>query len=184
MNYIFVLIIYLIWFIVAVYLTIAALGAKPEPNRRLGQSFGLLFGIIAAFLIPRLHVFNFLRYPAPGNVVTGIGAALCALGMALLVWGRQSLGRNWSQTVSVKQKPELVTSGPYHWVHHPIYAGGLVASLGSAVACRGGWIFLFLILGSIFILRIFAEDRLMASQFPSDYPAYKKRTWALIPFIW
>jgi protein-S-isoprenylcysteine O-methyltransferase len=48
----------------------------------------------------------------------------------------------------------------------------------------GAWIFLLIILGSIFLWRVGAEYKLMAQQFPNEYPDYKKRTKVLIPFVW
>jgi protein-S-isoprenylcysteine O-methyltransferase Ste14 len=104
--------------------------------------------------------------------------------MIFLVRGRQYLGRNWSQTVAVKIEPELITSSPYRYVRHPMYAGGLLACIGSAIVAGGAWIFLLVILGILFFWRIGAEDKLMAQQFPNEYPDYKKRTKGLIPFVW
>jgi protein-S-isoprenylcysteine O-methyltransferase Ste14 len=65
-----------------------------------------------------------------------------------------------------------------------MYAGCLVARIGSAIVCGGAWIFLLVILGALFLWRVGAEDKLMEQQFPNEYPGYKKRTWALIPFVW
>lgn len=65
-----------------------------------------------------------------------------------------------------------------------MYAGGLIACIGSAIVCGGAWIFLLLTLGSIFIRRVGAEGRLLKKQFPHEYPNYKKRTKAVIPFVW
>jgi protein-S-isoprenylcysteine O-methyltransferase len=65
-----------------------------------------------------------------------------------------------------------------------IYAGGLVACIGSAIVAGGAWVFLLVILGALFLSRVGAEDRLLAQQFPNEYPDYKKRTKALIPFVW
>jgi protein-S-isoprenylcysteine O-methyltransferase Ste14 len=181
---IFIWTIYIIWLIAVVYLTVSAIGVKQETKGHLVQSFGLMFAIIAAFLLPLIPVFNFLNYAPVNPILSSIGVILCVAGMAFLVWGRQRLGKNWSQTVSIKKEPELVTSGPYRYVRHPMYAGGLVAALGSAIVCGGAWVFLLLILGAIFLSRVGAEDRLMQQQFPNEYPAYKKRTKALIPFVW
>ena len=147
---IFIWIIYAIWLIVVVYLTVSAIGVKQETKGHLLQSFGLMFAIIAAFLLPLLPIFNFLNFAPVNPVLSSIGVILCAAGMAFLVWGRQRLGRNWSQTVSIKKEPELVTSGPYRYVRHPMYAGGFVACIGSAIVCGGAWIFLLLILGPFF----------------------------------
>jgi protein-S-isoprenylcysteine O-methyltransferase Ste14 len=46
------------------------------------------------------------------------------------------------------------------------------------------FVFLLVLLGAIFLWHVGAEDRLMAQQFPSEYPEFKKRTWALFPFIY
>jgi protein-S-isoprenylcysteine O-methyltransferase len=65
-----------------------------------------------------------------------------------------------------------------------MYTGGMIAAIGSAIVAGGAFIFLLVILGALFLWRVGAEDRLMARQFPNEYPEYKKRTKALIPFIW
>ncbi|UCI24325.1 methyltransferase family protein [Mesorhizobium sp. B2-8-5] len=72
---------------------------------------------------------------------------IAVAGMALLVWARQILGRNWSQTVSAKQNHNLVRSGPYRSLRHPMYTGGLLACLGSAIVVGGPFVFLFILLG-------------------------------------
>ena len=148
------------------------------------QSVGLLLALVAAFVLPRLSIFHFLNFAPANPVISGLGVILCAAGMAFLVWARQHLGGNWSQTVSIKHGHELVTSGPYRYVRHPMYLGGFVACIGSAIVGGGAWVFLLVILGSVFLWRVAAEDKLMAQQFPTEYPDYKKRTHALIPFVW
>ena len=67
-----------------------------------------------------------------------LGVAAVAAGLAFTVWARICLGRNWSGTVTLKQDHELVRTGPYRFVRHPIYTGLLVAIAGSAVV-RGEW---------------------------------------------
>jgi protein-S-isoprenylcysteine O-methyltransferase Ste14 len=181
---IFIWLIYTIWLIVIAYLTVSAIGVRQETQGHLLQSFGLLLAIIAAFLLPRLPMFSFLNVASINPVVDSLGVILCTAGMSFLVWARQHLGRNWSQTVSIKRGHELVTSGPYGYIRHPMYAGGFIACIGSAIVCGGAWILLLVILGAIFLYRVGAEDKLMAQQFPNEYPEYKKRTKALIPFVW
>ncbi len=181
---IFTWLIYAIWFIIVVYLTVSAIGVKQETQGHLLQSVGIMLAIIAAFLLPRLPMFSFLNVASINPLIDSLGVILCAAGMAFLVWARQNLGRNWSQTVSIKKGHELVTSGPYRYVRHPMYTGGIIACIGSAIVVGGAWILLLVILGLIFLWRVGAEDRLMARQFPNEYPLYKKRTKALIPFVW
>jgi protein-S-isoprenylcysteine O-methyltransferase Ste14 len=165
-------------------LSISAIGVKQETQRHLGQSFGLLFAIVAAFVLPRLPIFHFVNFAPVNTVLSSFGVILCIAGIAFLVWARQCLGKNWSQTVAVKIDHELVTSGPYRYVRHPMYSGGLVAVIGSAIVSGGAWIFLVIILGALFLWRVGAEDKLMGQQFPDEYPDYKRRTKALIPFVW
>ena len=181
---IFIWLIYAFWLILIAYLIVSAIGVKQDTQGHLLQSVGLMLAIIAAFLLPYLPIFHFLNFAPVNPVLSSIGVILCAAGMAFLVWARQHLGRNWSQTVSIKKGHELVTSGPYRYVRHPMYTGGLVACIGSVIVGGGAWIFLLVILGAIFLWRVGAEDKLMEQQFPNEYPEYKKRTKALIPFIW
>ena len=180
----FVHIIYALWFALVVYLTVAAIGVKREPETHLGQSLGLLFAIVVAFALPQLPLFSFVNFAPVNAVASTIGVASCVAGMAILVWARQHLGRNWSPTVASKEGHELITSGPYRYVRHPMYTGGLLAASGSALTAGGAWVFLLVILGIVFLWRVGAEDRLMARQFPNEYPEYKRRTKALIPFVW
>jgi protein-S-isoprenylcysteine O-methyltransferase Ste14 len=85
----------------------------------------------------------------------------------------------------VQEGHELVTSGPYRIVRHPIYAGILVALLGSALVNNVGWFVVFVLIGATFVWRINREERYMAQLFPEEYLEYKKRTVKkLIPLVW
>jgi protein-S-isoprenylcysteine O-methyltransferase Ste14 len=50
----------------------------------------------------------------------GLGLALFSAGLGFAIWARVRLGRNWGIPMTQKDEPELVTSGPYHLVRHPI----------------------------------------------------------------
>ncbi|HUY05534.1 MAG TPA: isoprenylcysteine carboxylmethyltransferase family protein [Candidatus Paceibacterota bacterium] len=120
----------------------------------------------------------------PPAVVGWIGAALAVLGVAFAVWARFHLGTNWSPVPAVKENHELVTSGPYRYVRHPIYTGVILAAFGAALT---GTIFgmgIFLVVSVMFFLRISKEEEIMLELFPGAYPAYQARTKKLIPFVW
>ena len=69
-----------------------------------------------------------------------VGLALFVLGLAFAVWARVHIGRNWGTPMTQKNEPELVTSGPYRFVRHPIYSGILLGGLGTAIALSwSGW---------------------------------------------
>ncbi len=84
---------------------------------------------------------------------------------------------------SVKENPELVTSGPYAYIRHPIYTGVLVAMIGTALVTSMLWLLIFVVTGGYFIYSALEEEKLMLKTFPDSYPAYKARSKMLIPFI-
>jgi len=175
---------YGLWIGLFAYLVIAAFGANRDTKTPLVQSLILAAGVVMSFVLPRLTIFRFVNFKRVNPLVSSLGLVVCVAGMGLFIWGRQQLGKNWSQGVSAKEDHQLVTSGPYRFVRNPMYSGGLVAAIGTAIAAGGGFVFLLIVLAASFIWRVGAENRLMEQQFPEDYPAYRKRTKALIPFVW
>lgn len=113
----------------------------------------------------------------------GIGLVLFALGLGFAIWARMHIGRNWGTPMTQKDEPELVTSGPYHLVRHPIYSGILAAGIGTATALSWAWLTAVVLAGVYFLYSATVEERYMAEQFPDDYPAYKHSTKMLVPFI-
>ena len=113
-----------------------------------------------------------------------IGAVLTAGGLLFAVWARTHIGTNWSGTVTLKQDHELVTTGPYAIVRHPIYTGLLLALAGSAMArgeLRG---LLAVVIATLALWRkLRLEERWMREQFGEKYDAYRRRVSALIPFV-
>src|SRR5215471_18172081 len=115
--------------------------------------------------------------------LAGVGLVLFALGLGFAIWARVHIGRNWGMPMSQKDEPELVTSGPYHLVRHPIYSGILLAGAGTAVALSWLWLIAVALAGVYFIYSAKVEERTMATQFPGAYPAYRRSTRMFIPFI-
>ena len=147
-----------------------------------------------AYHVPLLAGAVLLALPRPGAGWLGtrllprsaswfwVGTALVAAGLGFAVAARAHLGRNWSGIVTLKQGHELIRTGPYRLVRHPIYTGMLLAFVGTAVA-RGdvrGLVALVLVTAS-FLFKLRVEERFMAEQFPQEYPGYKARTPALVP---
>jgi len=178
-----------LWLAFFIYWLAAAMTAK-KTARRNGRGIAMaarIFIVVGIFFSFRLrtfqgvhfHLFDFRAHPALG----WLGLIFCLPGFALAIWARIYLGRNWGMPMSLKEEPELVTTGPYHFVRHPIYAGFLLASFGSVFSVGLVWVVPLCLFGVYFIYSSFREDRLMAEQFPQTYPAYKQRTKRLIPFI-
>jgi protein-S-isoprenylcysteine O-methyltransferase Ste14 len=113
-----------------------------------------------------------------------IGAAVTIGGLLFAVWAREHLGSNWSRAVTIKQGHELITSGPYAVVRHPIYTGILAGFLGTAIALsqvRGflGFVLVFLVFWAKFRM----EEEWMRSQFGETYANYAQQTAALVPYL-
>ena len=115
-----------------------------------------------------------------------IGLAATVTGAAFAIWARLALGRNWSGVVvTVKDQHQLVTSGPYAIVRHPIYAGLFLMAMASAIiAPLFGTITGTVMLLCVFLLRIQREERMMTLHFGQQYDAYRQRIARLIPYIW
>jgi protein-S-isoprenylcysteine O-methyltransferase Ste14 len=113
----------------------------------------------------------------------GAGLVLFAVGLGFAIWARVHIGRNWGSPMTQKDEPELVTSGPYHLVRHPIYSGILVAGFGTAVALSWVGLIAVVLAGVYFLYSATVEERYMNEQFPHTYPAYKRSTKMLLPFI-
>jgi protein-S-isoprenylcysteine O-methyltransferase Ste14 len=113
-----------------------------------------------------------------------LGAAVTLAGLLFAVWARRYLGSNWSRSVTIKQEHELITTGPYSMVRHPIYTGVLTGLLGTAIALsqvRGFLAFLLFFLA--FYIKLRLEEQWMRSQFGEAYAIYADRTAALVPYL-
>ena len=147
------------------------------------RELGIRIVIIAiVFVLIRVGAFRGHSLDT-GTWRAGVGLALFAVGLGFAVWARVHIGRNWGTPMTQKLEPELVTSGPYRLVRHPIYTGILVAAVGTAVALGWQWLIAVGLAGIYFVYSATVEERYMTEQFPDTYPAYKHETKMLVPFI-
>jgi protein-S-isoprenylcysteine O-methyltransferase Ste14 len=109
---------------------------------------------------------------------------LISLGLAFTVWARIHLGTNWSVTVARKIDQELVRSGPYAWVRHPIYTGLLLALLGVFVGRGDVGALLGCALVCVgFLRRVPIEERWMQQTFGDAYTRYRAEVPGLLPWL-
>lgn len=180
-----------LWLIFIAVWVVGAFSAKKSAGgagswwREAGFRFVIIALVLMIFRIPivrqGLHDRVHLRVDDPRLVLTGL--IVCALGIALAIWARVYLGSNWGLPMSRKAEPELVTTGPYAYVRHPMYTGLLLALLGSGLAETTIWLIPVLVGGTYFIYSALTEERIMAEMFPDTYPAYRRHTKMLIPFV-
>jgi len=116
--------------------------------------------------------------------IASIGFAVTVLGAAFAIWARIILGANWSGVVSVKENHVLVRRGPYQIVRHPIYAGGLLAMLGTALVYGQAACFLAVLLAFMgWWFKARREEQFMLQEFGEQYRLYRERVKQLIPFV-
>ncbi|MGA9342256.1 MAG: isoprenylcysteine carboxylmethyltransferase family protein [Rhodanobacteraceae bacterium] len=177
---------WLIWLLI--WLAVSAWSKRSSRREGLGSWFlHMLPLMLAAFLLAAEHL--------PNRILEGrmlpylaayywIGLALTIGGLAFAVWARLYIGSNWSASVQVKADHQLVRTGPYRFVRHPIYTGMLAAFLGSGLAIdewRGLVAFVVVLAGFWYKLKL--EERWMIQTFGEAYIEYRKHTSALVPGI-
>jgi protein-S-isoprenylcysteine O-methyltransferase Ste14 len=113
-----------------------------------------------------------------------IGSAICIYGLWFTLWARRTLAGNWSSDVTFKRDHELIRTGPYRIVRHPIYTGLLVMCLGTAIVIGELRVVPSLLLVSIgFWIKLSQEEQLLVRHFPDAYPVYQREVKALVPFV-
>jgi protein-S-isoprenylcysteine O-methyltransferase Ste14 len=145
----------------------------------------LIVGAVALLWLPSVPLALLNQRFLPLSVwCFWIGAAVTATGLLFAVWARRHLGKNWSQAVTLKEDHELITSGPYSLVRHPIYTGFLLGFVGCALA-RGEWrglVAVALVFGALWH-KLKLEEQWMRAQFGESYAAYARRVAALVPHL-
>jgi protein-S-isoprenylcysteine O-methyltransferase Ste14 len=111
-----------------------------------------------------------------------LGLVLIGTGFLFMNWAESTLGKHFSIQVTVQENHQRVTSGPYRNVRHPRYLGILLNNLGLALIFRS-WPAPVLVAGPALVLlwRIRGEEALMHREFGSQWEAYVRRSWRLIP---
>jgi len=168
------------WLVFWIYWLIAAVDTKKGSWNRTTRPPGL-FILVVGFAVSRVFTTNSLVVHNPALQIAGLILFLAGLGLA--VWARLYLGRNWGMPMTQKDQPELVTSGPYGFVRHPIYSGILLALLGTSLATNIYWLIACGVMGAYFVYSARVEERLLATSFPTAYPSYRTKTKMLIPFV-
>jgi protein-S-isoprenylcysteine O-methyltransferase Ste14 len=175
------------WIVFIVYWWVSALKQKATAERMsflssLAYRIPICAGVI---LVARYHWPQPLNLPlTPYTPVSpAIGAALCVAGLILTIWSRWTLAGNWSSEVTFKQGHQLVNTGPYRFVRHPIYSGIILMLLASVVQygrlhCWLGWV----IFCMGFWIKLRQEETIMQRHFP-EYSSYRAKVKALVPFI-
>jgi len=174
------------WLLMAVWL-ILVFSIKRAKQRETGVErlqhiipvaigFWLLFGSK-----PHWAGLRFQLLPQAPNIwLTGL--LVTALGVAIAIWARLSLGANWSGSVTLKSDHELIRRGLYRWIRHPIYSGILLGMIGTAVI-RGNLRALLgiLVVWASFYFKARREERFLKQEFGTDFDEHARHTGMFLP---
>ena len=190
MNHVYRWLIPALWISWSLYWKVAAFNVKPTARHesiasRMSHILPLMLAALLLFWrdMPENPLFALVWPRSPATFWGGV--AIIVAGFTFTIWARRVLGRNWSGTVTIKAGHELIQTGPYRWVRHPIYTGLLLAFAGTAVAVAEWRGLLSCALALVaFVIKLRIEERWMTEVFGPAYDQYRQRVRGLIPFVW
>lgn len=141
----------------------------------------LAVAVLLIFLFRNWHLGG--RHDLAGPVLTVTGLVVWLAGLGLAVWARLYIGRNWGMPMTRREHPDLVTTGPYRYIRHPIYSGIILAMIGTVLASVWAALVVVALVAGFFVFSATREERFLATEFPDAFPAYKAHSKMLIPFI-
>ena len=178
------------WYVFGAYWAITALRVKrTKAGEKSADRMITIVVVVAAFnlLFARwLRIGPLGRRFVPEDSRTAwAGIALTCAGVAVAVWARYCLGEYWSARVTLKKGHQLIHTGPYAWVRHPIYTGMLTAALGTALVL-GEWrgILAVVLLLAAHSQKALREESMLTQEFGEEYAAYRRSTGFLVPRFW
>ena len=176
-----------LWLLFGAYWLLSALKRKKTKQRETWpQRFGytLALGLAFYLLYEPQPLHGWLRgriFPAT-RAAEWVGVLLTAAGIAMAFWARWHLGTNWSGVVTLKQGHELIRTGPYRAIRHPIYTGILLGLLGTAItfdevralpAVAIAWL--------SFYIKARREESFLRQEFGSGFTEHKRHTGMFLP---
>lgn len=177
--------------IFSIYWSIAAKHSKPAASSESKASRGLhVFLINAGVLLLILAVpgltHRFLPISQPASrIIVAVGLAIQSAGLLLAIWSRRTLGSNWSGEVRIATGHQLVRTGPYKSIRHPIYTAILSMYLGimlvsGEVHALIAWLMILI----AYIRKMRMEESALTSAFGEEFTNWQRTSWRLLPPIY
>lgn len=150
----------------------------------LGLLFVGMFFVPAVYtLTPWLDSADYRMSPGAKGWIGGIGATILASAVWLFWRSHADLGRNWSPSLQLREEHQLVTTGVYRSIRHPMYASQWLWSVAHPLLLQNWiarWSSLLLFL-PLYLSRVPREEQMMLERFGEAYRAYMRRTGCVIP---
>ena len=175
------------WILFGIYWLVSAFGAKKTEKRepsaeRLGHMLLMAAGYILLFQRTDHWVALNQRFLPDALWIAWLGSAITFAGVLFAIWARWNLGKNWSAAVTIKQGHQIIHTGPYAHIRHPIYTGMLTGVIGTALAIgeyRGLLAFAIILFG--FYRKARKEEAFLAANFGEPFQEHKQRTGFFLP---
>jgi protein-S-isoprenylcysteine O-methyltransferase Ste14 len=171
------------WVLFSLYWEVAAKNAAAAKSSESRPSRGIHVVLAnVALMLEMAPIYGLGRLLPLSAPIMAAGLAVEAMGLLLAIWARRHLGRNWSGEITIKVEHQLIRSGPYKLLRHPIYTG-LLAMYAGAALVTGEWLAMVGLAMAAFAYwrKIRLEEVNLNVAFGADYDAYRQETWALVP---
>ncbi len=162
---------------------------RPQGDDRDRGSRALIFllspvGMVLAFAGP--YAFPQARIGFDPARVFTTAMVLFWIGLPLYIWAVLTLGKYFRTTVQILDEHRLVVSGPYRFLRHPVYTGGILIFAGLGLALGNWFSFCASALSTFiaYVWRIRVEESALHERFGSEFEEHRRRTWAVLPFVW
>lgn len=158
-------------------------------RRSVSEAVALAAALAGMAIVPGFYVATGIPkaadYPAHLWAVVA-GAIIFCLAMWVFRRTHKQLGKNWSITLEIRQKHELICAGPYAFVRHPMYTSFMLMGLAQAFLLSNWVAGLAGLVGFavLFFLRVDKEERMMLDVFGPQYRAYMDKTKRIIPYLY
>jgi protein-S-isoprenylcysteine O-methyltransferase Ste14 len=173
------------WVAFGIYWDMAAKNSAPAKSSEAKASRGLhVFLANAAMILIAAPIHGLGRFLPASSFVMMAGLLIEVAGLSIAIWARRHLGRNWSGEITIKQDHQLIQTGPYRHLRHPIYTGLLTMYVGLTLA-TGEWLGLVGLAVAVIAYwrKTRMEEATLGAAFGAEYDAYRQDTWAIVPGV-
>ncbi len=175
------------WVVLWIYWLVSAANQKSVKKRETGsERMGQILPMAVSYLLLFEPLMGFgwlgLRFVAKRQDLELFGLLVTAIGIAFAIWARAHLGANWSAAVSIRAGHELIRTGPYRRIRHPIYTGMILAAVGTAlVVGQMRAVVAVAICLTAFYLKSSKEERWLAQEFGDNFKTHAEHTGMFFP---
>lgn len=159
-------------------------GKRPVGHQRWRLVALMIAGLFLVWFLPYGDRRGLLTF-AEADALRWVGLLLYTGGNVLAFVALRTLGKQYSGYVTMQDDHQLVQTGIYGLIRHPIYLRALLVFLGLPLLFRSWLTIPLFVLGIVFVAaRIRQEEKLLAEHFGADFEAYRRRTWRLLPYLY